>query len=90
MNKLEEILQREDLFTQGYKPKQRVELTGELFSKLLGTVGEQSKEIAHLKKAMEAVNVFLSSIEQNNNEIATELLTIHAKNIDKKVTHEVK
>lgn len=90
MNKLEEILQREDLFTQGYKPKQRVEMTGELFSKLLGTVGEQSKGIVHLKKVMEAMNMLLSGMEHENNEIATDLLNLHAKNIDKKVTHEVK
>lgn len=90
MEQLEKILEREDLFTQGYKPKQKVEISGELFSKILGTVGEQQREIGHLKKALEAMQVFVESMEQNNNEIASELLQLHAKNIDKKLTHEVK
>ena len=90
MSKLDKILEREDLFTQGYKPKQRLEITGELFSKLLGTIGEQNKEILHLKKAMEAISVFVNSMEQANNEIASEMLQLHAKNIDKKITLEIK
>lgn len=89
-DKLDKILEREDLFKQGYKPKQKVEITGELFSKLLGMLGEQNKEINHLKKAMEAIGVFLTAMENTNNEIAVELLEAHAKNIDKKLTHEVK
>lgn len=90
MNNLEKILEREDLFTQGYKPKQKVEMTGELFSTLLGAIGEQRTELTHLKKAMEAITVFLSSMEQTNNNLADKLLTLHAKNIDKKLTHEIK
>lgn len=90
MNNLEKILEREDLFKQGYKPKQRVEITGELLSKLLGTVGEQNREINHLKKAMEAITVFLNNMENTNSIIASELLEFHAKNIDKGITHEVK
>jgi K+/H+ antiporter YhaU regulatory subunit KhtT len=89
MEELEKILQREDLFTQGYKPKQKVEMSGELFSKILGTVGEQQREIGHLKKALEAMQVFTESMEKTNSEIALEILQLHARNIDKKVTHEI-
>lgn len=90
MKELEKLLEREDLFTQGYKPKQLVQISGELFSQILGTIGEQQQEIAHLEKAMEAINVFLGSMKKTNNDIALKVLSLHAKNIDKQLTHEVK
>ena len=87
---LDQIFEREDLFKQGYKPKQKLEITGELFSKLLGLIGEQNNEITHLKNAFSGINMFISHMEQTNNSLAIDVLKLHAKNIDKKITHEVK
>jgi len=87
---LNTVLEREDLFTQGYKPKQKLEISGEILSGLLGAIGEQNRELAHLRKAFEGVNMFISHMEQTNNQLALKVLTLHAKNIDANITHKVK